>query len=79
MTTRSDDLRDEPAQVTVVPYPDGPLIIRGNFALEQPDGTPIGEHGAAVALCRCGRSALKPFCDGSHKYQKRSGHGKADR
>jgi CDGSH-type Zn-finger protein len=52
---------------TVVPYPDGPLILRGDFELCTVDGTPIEHHGSAVALCRCGRSAAKPFCDGSHK------------
>jgi hypothetical protein len=52
---------------TVTPYPDGPLIVRGSFTLCDLDGTPIPRSGRAVALCRCGRSAVKPFCDGSHK------------
>jgi CDGSH-type Zn-finger protein len=52
---------------TVVPYPDGPLILRGDFELSDVDGTPIERSGASVALCRCGRSAVKPFCDSSHK------------
>ena len=54
-------------QATITPYPDGPLIVRGAFELCELDGTPIPRSGRAVALCRCGRSALKPFCDGSHK------------
>ena len=58
---------DEIPATTVVPYPDGPLIVRGDFELCDVDGKPI-EHGAgSVALCRCGRSAVKPFCDSSHK------------
>ena len=56
-----------PERVTITPYPDGPLIVRGAFDLCEVDGTPIERSGRAVALCRCGRSALKPFCDGSHK------------
>jgi CDGSH-type Zn-finger protein len=52
---------------TVVPYPDGPLILRGDFELCDVDGTPIDTSGGSVALCRCGRSAVKPFCDSSHK------------
>jgi CDGSH-type Zn-finger protein len=60
MTTR------EPA-VTVVPYPDGPLILRGDFDLQDVNGVPIERSGSAVALCRCGKSAVKPFCDGTHK------------
>jgi CDGSH-type Zn-finger protein len=55
------------APATITPYPDGPLIVRGAFELCELDGTPIPRSGKAVALCRCGRSALKPFCDGSHK------------
>jgi len=56
----------EPA-VTVVPYEDGPLIVRGDFALMTPDGQVIDPGRATVALCRCGKSAIKPFCDGTHK------------
>jgi len=54
---------------TVTVYPDGPLVVRGDFALRELDGETIAE-GHTVALCRCGRSALKPFCDGSHKIKK---------
>jgi CDGSH-type Zn-finger protein len=52
---------------TITPYEDGPLIIRGDFELRTPDGTPIEPGRATVALCRCGKSAIKPFCDGTHK------------
>jgi CDGSH-type Zn-finger protein len=53
--------------VTITPYADGPLIVRGPFRLMTPDGDEIDPRRGTVALCRCGRSALKPFCDGSHK------------
>jgi CDGSH-type Zn-finger protein len=56
------------ARITV--YPDGPLIVRGDFVLELLDEGPISA-GRTVALCRCGRSATKPLCDGSHKNQVR--------
>ena len=52
------------AVVTV--YEDGPLIVRGRFAITGQDGQPIPAGRRTVALCRCGRSAIKPFCDGSH-------------
>jgi CDGSH-type Zn-finger protein len=52
---------------TIIPYEDGPLIVRGDFDLRTPDGTPIEAGRATIALCRCGRSAIKPFCDGTHK------------
>jgi CDGSH-type Zn-finger protein len=45
---------------------DGPLIVRGEFVLTAQDGRPIAPGRRTVALCRCGRSAIKPFCDGSH-------------
>ena len=52
---------------TITPYEDGPLIIRGDFELRGPDGTLIEPGRSTVALCRCGKSAIKPFCDGTHK------------
>ena len=56
--------RDEP--VTVTAYPDGPLLVRGEIELHASDGTVIDPRRRTVALCRCGLSALKPFCDGTH-------------
>lgn len=56
---------DEPVSIT--PYVDGPLLVRGPFRLVTPDGEEIDLRRRTVALCRCGRSAIKPFCDGSHK------------
>ena len=55
------------AATVITPYQDGPLLIRGDFALVTPDGRPIETRRGTVALCRCGKSALKPFCDGTHK------------
>ena len=69
------DSDGQPAAETgarITPYPDGPLIVRGDFALCEVDGTPIPRSGKAVALCRCGRSAVKPFCDGSHRLGERT-------
>ena len=54
-----------PYRATV--YPDGPILLRGDFELTEPDGTPIPTRRRVVALCRCGRSALAPLCDGTHK------------
>lgn len=55
----------EPA--TVTPYPDGPLIVRGDIELRRADGQVIETTRRTVALCRCGLSTIKPFCDGTHK------------
>ena len=57
-------------------YPDGPLIVRGDFALTDVDGRHLSA-GRTVALCRCGRSAVKPFCDGSHSHARASRAGTA--
>ncbi len=50
---------------------DGPFLVRGNIplALENAeDNTPKGKSPDHYALCRCGQSRNKPFCDGSHWY-----------
>jgi CDGSH-type Zn-finger protein len=54
----------QPAWIT--PYENGPLIVRGPFVLTDEDGNPVDVGRRTVALCRCGRSKLRPFCDGSH-------------
>jgi CDGSH-type Zn-finger protein len=52
---------------TITPYRDGPLIVRGDFRLLDQDGDEIDPGRETIALCRCGKSGIKPFCDGSHK------------
>jgi CDGSH-type Zn-finger protein len=45
----------------------GPIRIEGEFEICDPAGQTFGLAGrTAIALCRCGHSANKPFCDGSH-------------
>jgi len=45
----------------------GPIRIEGNFEILDPTGAAFGLAGRTViSLCRCGHSANKPFCDGSH-------------
>ena len=65
-----DDTGDDTgaaAGATITPYRDGPLIVRGDFRLLDQDGAEIDPGRKTIALCRCGKSAIKPFCDGSHK------------
>jgi CDGSH-type Zn-finger protein len=54
-------------EARITSYRDGPLLVRGSFRLEDQDGNPIDTGRAAIALCRCGKSRERPFCDGSHK------------
>lgn len=44
---------------------DGPLLLSGNITIVNGSGR-VAWRGTQVALCRCGASANKPFCDGSH-------------
>ena len=53
-------------ETTVEPRPNGPLFVRGHVRVVGDDGAVIRED-TRVALCRCGGSANKPFCDGSHR------------
>ncbi len=55
------------APATITPYRDGPLLVRGPFRLQDMYGREIEVERDTVALCRCGRSRMRPFCDGSHK------------
>jgi CDGSH-type Zn-finger protein len=54
-------------EVVITPYRDGPLLVRGPFKIRDQDGNEIPVGRRTVALCRCGKSRLKPFCDGTHK------------
>ncbi|MEA2293635.1 MAG: hypothetical protein QOE86_1274 [Solirubrobacteraceae bacterium] len=54
-------------RVTITPYRDGPLLVRGPFTLLDQDGQEIEVGRAVVALCRCGKSRIKPLCDSTHK------------
>ncbi|MGI9606926.1 MAG: CDGSH iron-sulfur domain-containing protein [Acidimicrobiales bacterium] len=55
---------DLPTEVAVIP--DGPLWVSGGVEVTRSDGTAL-EVRNRVTLCRCGQSASKPLCDGSHK------------
>lgn len=44
----------------------GPLIVFGETRIKDSDGSIKNSSDATVALCRCGASKNKPFCDGSH-------------
>ena len=47
--------------------PNGPYLVRGPLDLTDAAGNTMHiPAGKSAALCRCGRSAAKPFCDGTH-------------
>ncbi len=57
------------ANVTIRIRDNGPLVVEGPVTINDAEGKtfPIAADKPAVALCRCGHSANKPFCDGSHR------------
>jgi CDGSH-type Zn-finger protein len=56
-----------PQSPSVVACPNGPLIVRGDVDILDEQGDLVDPRRRTVALCRCGASAIRPFCDGSHK------------
>jgi CDGSH-type Zn-finger protein len=57
---------DDP-KARITPYRNGPYLVRGPFVLVDQDGEEIEVKRRVVALCRCGLSRIRPFCDGTHK------------
>ncbi|WP_435875292.1 CDGSH iron-sulfur domain-containing protein [Pseudarthrobacter enclensis] len=71
---RGTPVKQDQPESSIVVCPDGPLIVRGDFEIVTPSGLPVPRDRQTVALCRCGASAIKPYCDGTHKFTKfRSG------
>lgn len=54
------------ADVTITPRANGPYLVKGPVKLVDPDGNEFPVQGETIALCRCGGSSNKPFCDGTH-------------
>lgn len=52
---------------SIVTCPDGPILVRGDVAIVDDAGAAVPRRRATVALCRCGASTIKPYCDGTHK------------
>jgi CDGSH-type Zn-finger protein len=53
--------------VLITPYRDGPLLIRGPARLIDSAGQELERRRDPIALCRCGKSRLRPLCDGTHR------------
>ena len=51
--------------------PGGPLLVRGDHVVTEPDGTEHRTTRPVSAVCRCGYSASQPWCDGTHKVARR--------
>ncbi|MBL4927847.1 CDGSH iron-sulfur domain-containing protein [Fuscibacter oryzae] len=62
----SQPLEQRNGPVEVVAQPDGPLKVTGNLEVVSGTGRTLN-RATRLFLCRCGHSANKPYCDGSHK------------
>lgn len=61
-----EDIANVSGQLTITALEDGPIMLQGNFQIIASSGR-VAWRGSKAALCRCGQSGNKPFCDGSHK------------
>lgn len=56
------------SDVTIKLREDGPLLVTGSVNLEDHEGNKFDLGGKeTIALCRCGATGNRPFCDGAHK------------
>jgi len=53
-------------QVRISTYDNGPYLVSGPVIIQDADGNEYPVKKQTVALCRCGGSTNKPFCDGTH-------------
>jgi len=60
-----DGFESEGGTLTFKRIPNGPVLVRGAFSIVTPNGR-VAWRGDRAALCRCGASNNKPFCDGQH-------------
>jgi CDGSH-type Zn-finger protein len=54
------------AAVTITPTANGPYLVKGPVTVLDADGSEYQIDRSTIALCRCGGSTSKPFCDGTH-------------
>jgi CDGSH-type Zn-finger protein len=55
------------SDVQILIRPSGPYLVKGLVVLRDADGNQLDLAGKeTIALCRCGGSTTKPFCDGTH-------------
>lgn len=66
MNDESEAEENTPVNVSIQLAKNGPLMVKGDVMIDLPDGSQKACTGN-TALCRCGASGNKPFCDGSHK------------
>lgn len=63
--TESQSLAERGGKLRVTPAKDGPLLLQGSVEVVSGTGRTVNRV-TKTALCRCGQSANKPYCDGTH-------------
>ncbi|MEI6883965.1 MAG: (4Fe-4S)-binding protein [Bacteroidota bacterium] len=63
-TEKAQPAREPEVKIQILK--NGPALIRGNYIITGTDGTEIKSPNQVAAICRCGASKKKPFCDGTH-------------
>lgn len=60
------DAQVDSSSIEIQVLPNGPYLVKGKVTITHSDGrTEVKD--STTAFCRCGASATKPFCDGSHR------------
>ena len=54
------------SEVSITIRENGPYLVKGPVTVADADGNTYELEGDTIALCRCGGSTTKPFCDGTH-------------
>jgi CDGSH-type Zn-finger protein len=57
----------DPTAVEVIPCPGGPVLVRGADVVTDEEGNRHQVTRPVVAVCVCGKSQRRPWCDGTHK------------
>jgi len=60
------DTNTEETDLQIQVQPNGPLLVKGTCVIKLSDGHEEKREGN-IALCRCGSSSNKPYCDGTHR------------
>jgi len=62
---KGEEQKSDTMSTTIEPMKNGPVIVKGKLSLKSEGGEEsLGQQ--MIALCRCGASSKKPYCDGSH-------------
>jgi CDGSH-type Zn-finger protein/uncharacterized Fe-S cluster protein YjdI len=61
----AEPLAEQGGPLSIQPTPNGPLLLSGSLTIVSGSGR-VAWQGKRAALCRCGKSKSKPFCDGTH-------------